>query len=86
MFWDKISGLYDLFETVYNKKVFIKTGGEVAKYLNETDYVLECACGTGAITTQIAPKCKKLVATDYSAGMLKQTEKKCRFLPNVLVT
>ena len=85
MFWDKIAGLYDMFETVYNKKVFRRTGEEVAKYIDETDCVLECACGTGAITTQIALRCKKLVATDYSSGMLKQTAKKCKSFSNVLV-
>ncbi len=42
------------------------------------DKVLECACGTGAISVYIAPKCKKLIATDFSDGMLKQASKKCR--------
>ena len=37
------------------------------------DRVLECACGTGLITVAVAGKCGKLVATDYSEGMLKQT-------------
>ena len=85
MFWDKIASLYDLFETVYNKRVFRELGREVAKYVEASDYVLECACGTGAITTQVAPHCKKLVATDYSVGMLRQTAGKCRNYDNVLI-
>ena len=48
MFWDKVSPLYDAFETVYNGKVFNGTGEKVAEMIEPTDVVLECACGTGA--------------------------------------
>ena len=85
MFWDKIASLYDLFERIYNKKVYDRTGLEVAKYVEPNDMVLECACGTGAITTLVAPCCKSLVATDYSVGMLRQAQKKCKSFPNVVV-
>ena len=85
MFWDKVSPLYDAFETVYNGKVFNGTGEKVAEMIEPTDVVLECACGTGAISKFIAPACKKLLATDYSAGMLKQAARKCRKYPNVLI-
>ena len=51
MFWNKISPVYDLFENVYNGKVYKGTGQKVADYLDKEDQVLECACGTGAITT-----------------------------------
>lgn len=78
MFWDKVSGLYDLFENIYNRKVYTGTGKKVAEYIDSQDEVLECACGTGAISVYIAPKCKKLIATDFSDGMLKQASKKCR--------
>lgn len=30
MFWDKVSGLYDLFEDVYNGQVYRRTGKVVA--------------------------------------------------------
>ena len=85
MFWDRIAGLYDFFETIYNKKVFKGTGKEVAKYIAPSDCVLECACGTGAITAQLAPHCKSLLATDFSDGMLKEAEKKCRRFQNVSI-
>lgn len=78
MFWDTVSGLYDLFETIYNGKVYRGLGARVAEEIRENDIVLECACGTGAISRYIAPKCKQLIATDFSAGMLKQISKKCR--------
>ena len=83
MFWDKISPLYDLFENVYNRKVYNGTGEKVAELIESDDKVLECACGTGAISTYIAAKCKSLIATDFSDGMLKQASKKCRKYQNV---
>ena len=85
MFWDKISALYDIFEIIYNKKVFINTGKKVAEFINTSDLVLECACGTGAITKYIAPKCKYIYATDFSDGMLKQTAKKCKNFNNIKI-
>lgn len=85
MFWDKIAGAYDFFETVYNGKVFRGLGERVAEEIETEDIVLECACGTGAISTWLAPKCRQLVATDFSVGMLRQTAKKCRAYENVKI-
>lgn len=85
MFWDKVSGLYDLFETIYNNKVYNETGKRVAEYLSSSDKVLECACGTGAISRYIAPACRQLIATDMSEGMLKQAKKKLSRYENVTV-
>ena len=83
MFWDKVSGVYDLFENIYNKSVYQSTGESVAKYIKNTDRVLECACGTGAISIFIAPVCKELLVTDYSVGMLKQAKKKLKNYDNI---
>ncbi len=83
MFWNKISPLYDLFENVYNHRVYVDTGKRVADFIEPTDVVLECACGTGAITVCIAPKCRRLIATDFASGMLKQAARKCREFSNV---
>lgn len=85
MFWDKISGLYDLFENIYNGKVYRGTGKTVADEIETTDEVLECACGTGAISVYIAPKCRRLTATDFSKGMLKRAEKKLKSYSNTEV-
>lgn len=85
MFWDKVSGLYDLFETVYNGKVYQHLGERVAAEISQNDIVLECACGTGAISKYIAPRCKQLIATDFSKGMLKQTAKNCRQFHNMKI-
>ena len=83
MFWNKISPVYDLFENVYNRKVYKGTGVKAAEFISGSDRVLECACGTGAITVSIAKKCRELVATDFAEGMLKRAAKKCRKLSNV---
>lgn len=85
MFWDKVAILYDLFETIYNKKVYYGTGEKVAEFISNSDVVLECACGTGAITKYIVQKCKFIYATDFSDAMLKQTSKKCKNFSNIII-
>lgn len=76
MIWDVFSGVYDTAEKVYNGRVYTHTGEIVAEYIDPCDRVLECACGTGAISICIAAKALSLVATDMSVGMLRQCEKK----------
>ena len=83
MFCVYVSGVYDLFENIYNKSVYQATGESVAKYIKNTDRVLECACGTGAISIFIAPVCKNLFVSDYSVGMLKQARKKLKNYDNI---
>ena len=83
MFWDRVSGIYDLFGKIYNGKVNREMCTAVAEEIRTDDRVLECACGTGLITAAVAGKCRELVATDYSEGMLKQTRKKCGSFSNV---
>ncbi len=76
MIWDILSPLYDLFETAYNGKCYKGIAEEIRQHVCKDDVVLECACGTGLLTLPMAQICKELIATDYSDGMLKQTEKK----------
>lgn len=83
MFWDRISGVYDLFGNVYNGRVNRMLCRLIAKSINKSEVVLECACGTGMISAAIAPVCKSLTATDFSVGMLKQAKKKCRTFSNI---
>ena len=83
MYWDRVAGFYDLFESVANKRVYEETGQRVAKEIDAGDTVLECACGTGAISMYIAPKCRHLTATDFSGKMLERAKKNCMAFDNV---
>lgn len=83
MFWNKVAGGYDLFEKIYNKKVYEQIGIKVAEFINESDRVLECACGTGAISVSVAKNCRSLIATDYADRMLARAKKKLSHYENV---
>lgn len=85
MIWDKLSPFYDLFENIYNGKCYKGIAEKIEEYVTEDDVVLECACGTGLLTLPMARKCKKLIATDYSVGMLRQTKKKVAKYANTKV-
>lgn len=85
MIWDRVAPLYDLAVNTLNRRVYYGTGSAVARLIRPGDTVLECACGTGTITAAIAPACARVVATDYSEGMLKQAGKKLTRYPNVVV-
>ena len=76
MIWDKLSPFYDFMETVYNGTCYKGIAEKIKEYVTEEDVVLECACGTGLLTVPMAQTCKKLIATDLSTGMLRQTKKK----------
>ena len=77
MFWDKTAPLYDIYEYLYNGKVIRAMCKTVTALIAPADTVLECACGTGIISKPVAHKCRKLIATDFSVGMLKQAKRKC---------
>ena len=85
MFWDKAAGFYDFFVMLSNGKVNRELAVAVAERIKPEDRVLECACGTGMLSKAIAPKCKELIATDFSAGMLRQTQKNCGELTNIKI-
>ena len=70
MFWNKIAGVYDLIETIYNKKANVAVTDYVASLMGKDDSVLECACGTGMFSVKMAPNVERLTATDLSEGML----------------
>ena len=85
MIWDRVAPLYDLAVSTLNRRVYDGTGAVVARLIRPGDTVLECACGTGAIASAIAPACARVVATDFSEGMLKQARKKLARFPHVVV-
>ena len=85
MFWDLVSGYYEVFENLYNGKVNRLMCKKVAERISSSDEVLECACGTGMISVHIAAACKHLTATDFSDGMLNKTRERCQYINNVKV-
>ena len=60
MLWDWGAPLDDFFENTFNRAVYDGTGEAVARMIRPDDRVLECACGTGAISTAIASVCAHL--------------------------
>ena len=85
MFWDYIANFYDFFENLYNSKVNQELCKKVAERISSNDNVLECACGTGMISIHIATKCRSLIATDFSQGMLAKSRKRCKKIKNIRV-
>lgn len=83
MFWERVAWAYDIFADGINRKANRARCAAVAGLIEPTDDVLECACGTGLLTRVIAPRCKSLLATDFSAKMLQRAEKKYGHLPNL---
>ena len=83
MFWDRVAGVYDLFVNVINGKTHKALRQIVADLIDPEDVILECACGTGLLSTVIAGKCRHLTATDFAPKMLKQAEKNCAAFRNV---
>ena len=82
MFWDKVACVYDIFANVINRKANKMLCAEVEKLILPHNEVLECACGTGLLTKVIAPRCKSIIATDFSVKMLKRAKKKCKKYSN----
>ena len=72
MFWDNVAGVYDLFADIFNKETHKALIAAVSSRITPDDAVLECACGTGLLTGAIAKRCRTLLATDFSANMLKR--------------
>ena len=85
MIWDRVAPLYDLAVNALNRRVYDGDGRCRCPVIRPGDTVLECACGTGAISAAIAPTCARVVTTDYSEGMLKQARKKLAKHSNVTV-
>lgn len=83
MFWDNVAWVYDIFANIINRKANKALCTAVEGLISPTDNLLECACGTGLLTGVTAPRCKSLIATDFSAKMLKRAEKKYGKYSNV---
>jgi len=56
MLWDKIAPLYPFYVKYINRNVNKQFVDFVTSKINEDDVILECACGSGMITKQVARK------------------------------
>ena len=83
MFWDTVAFVYDIFADGINRKANRALCAAVESLIAPADEVLECACGTGLLTGVIAPRCRRLVATDLSVKMLARAKKKYGRYQNV---
>ncbi len=64
MFWNRVAGVYGIFVNVINGKTHRALRQIVSALIQPGDTVLECTCGTGLLSTVIAPRCKELTAAD----------------------
>ena len=76
MFWDNVAWVYDIFANIINRKANKSLCKAVEGLILPGDKVLECACGTGLLSGVILKRCKSLIATDFSANMLKRAKRK----------
>ena len=74
-FWDKLAVKYAA-QPVSHPDAYAQTLERVASYLKPTDRVLELGCGTGSTALTLASHAGRILATDYSAGMIAQAEAK----------
>ena len=83
MFWDRVAGVYDIFVNIINAKAHRSLRKIVGACISPGDEVLECACGTGLLTSEIAGRCKAFTATDFSEKMLEKARKNCSAYGNI---
>ena len=83
MFWDNVAGVYDIFVNLINRKTHQRLREAVAGMVGPEDAVLECACGTGMITSAMAARCRWVTATDFSSRMLERAKRNCFALGNI---
>ncbi len=76
-FWDKTASKYDK-NALSLQSLYDDTIGKIKSLLHDDDAVLETACGTGIITVEMAPYCKKITGTDVSKKMLEIAGEKAR--------
>ena len=83
-FWDRVAGLYDLFEWS-NRNVNAAARGRVGELVPAGARVLDCAAGTGEFSLAAAKRAASVLCTDLSESMLARARKKAakRGLANI---
>ncbi len=76
-FWDRVAGLYDLFEWS-NRKVNAAARTRVEELVPDGARVLDCAAGTGEFSLAAAKRAKSVLCTDQSEAMLARARRKAK--------
>ena len=76
-FWDRVAGLYDLFEWS-NQRVNAAARSRVGELVPAGARVLDCAAGTGEFSLAAAKRAGSVLCTDQSEAMLARARKKAR--------
>jgi 2-polyprenyl-3-methyl-5-hydroxy-6-metoxy-1,4-benzoquinol methylase len=76
-FWDKTASRYDQAEKK-DEPTYASIIHRTKTYLKRSDMVLDCGCGTGSITNEIAPYVREIHAIDISSKMIEWAEQKAR--------
>lgn len=74
-FWDKLSMFYDK-ETKRFDWLNAKVLSNTNRYLKGSDKLLDCGCGTGTMTIQMAKYVNQLYAFDISSNMIEIAKEK----------
>ena len=84
-FWNALSSRYDKQVITKYSKAYRKTIDKTDSYLNNTDSVLDFACGTGITTVELATKVKEVYAIDIAQDMIDIARNKVETnnIPNV---
>ncbi len=68
--WDLYAPLYAFF-TRSDERAYAPAYARI-RHLIEGKRVLEVAAGPGTLAREVAPTCREMIATDFSAGMIRQ--------------
>jgi 2-polyprenyl-3-methyl-5-hydroxy-6-metoxy-1,4-benzoquinol methylase len=74
-FWGKAANIYDKVEKK-DEQIYINIIEKTKKHLKISDTVLDCGCGTGLISNEIADDVKVIHAIDISSNMIGIAVKK----------
>lgn len=74
-FWNDWAGRYDRLMSG-DQTTYAQIASRIRRKLNRNMVVLELACGTGILSTQLAGQVKQLEATDFSEEMIRQAKQK----------
>lgn len=76
-FWDQTASRYDQLEKK-DEPTYAKMINKTKTHLRASDIVLDCGCGTGRISNEIAGYVKGIQAIDISSNMIKIAENKAK--------